>query len=694
VFTALARFSIRFRWAIVVFWALAAIVLSRALPSLSSVVQANNAQFLPASSPSRQAAQLAAPFQASNPAGTAILVASRAGAPLTADDLAALARVEEAARATSGVESVRDGGTSRDGMVAQAIIAVSSATSSDTQKSKAVVDGIRASFAPSGAPPGLSLHLTGPLAVTVDSAKTNAAAITRLSLILVVVLLFAVYRALLAPLATLVPAAVAVLVSQPLIAELAKSGVAVTPVAQQLLIVLLIGAGSDYGLFLIFRMREELARQSDAHAALVTAVGRVGEAITFSALTVGAALITLLLAPFAIYRGLGPGLAIGILVLLAASLTLTPALLAIFGRALFWPLQPRPGGGRPPLWGRVAVVAVRHPLLTLGAAAVLFGGLTAGLTFYKTAGLGGSVPAGSDSALGQAVLTAHSPPADAGSDEVLIRFDHPLAGDRSLLETVQSQLSGAPVFASISAAQVSPDGRTLRYFAALRAGPAGSTAAASAIPAARSAVDGIARATGAQSDGIAGPDSTAADIYAASNASLLVVVPVVLGLILVLLGLLLRSLVAPWYLALTVGLSYLASLGFASLVFIRLAGSDGLIFVLPLIMFVFAMALGEDYNILVMSRLREEARGGELSEALTKAIGVTGGTVTAAGLILAGTFSVFGFAGGSTQAQQLGFSIAFGVLLDTFFVRTLLVPALARLVGRWNWWPSRLSRAA
>ena len=203
----------------------------------------------------------------------------------------------------------------------------------------------------------------------------------------------------------------------------------------------------------------------------------------------------------------------------------------------------------------------------------------------------------------------------------------------------------------------------------------------------------MAHATGATADGVAGPDASAYDINAASNASLELVVPVVLVLMLILLGLLLRSLVAPWYLALTVGLSYLASLGFAMIVFVHLGGNDGLIFVLPLLMFVFSMALGEDYNILVMSRIREEAQHAPtLSAALTRAIGITGGTVTSAGVILAGTFVVLGLAGGTSEAQELGFSIAFGVLLDTFFVRTLLIPSIAMLLGRWNWWPSRLSR--
>ena len=170
--------------------------------------------------------------------------------------------------------------------------------------------------------------------------------------------------------------------------------------------------------------------------------------------------------------------------------------------------------------------------------------------------------------------------------------------------------------------------------------------------------------------------------------------PVVLVIIAALLALLLRSLVAPWYLIVTVGLSYLASLGFAMIVFVHLGGDASLNFVIPFLLFIFAMALGEDYNILLMSRIREEAHHAALGDALTRAIGLTGGTITSAGIILGGTFAVLALAGNTDQARQLGFTIAFAVFLDTFFVRTLLVPSVAVLLGRWNWWPSRLSRPA
>jgi RND superfamily putative drug exporter len=228
----------------------------------------------------------------------------------------------------------------------------------------------------------------------------------------------------------------------------------------------------------------------------------------------------------------------------------------------------------------------------------------------------------------------------------------------------------------------------VEFSAISAAGPAGSQAAIGSIPAVRSELARVAGHVGAQDSGVAGLDATAYDIGHASTSDLLAVAPVVLGALVVLLAVLLRSLVAPIYLVATVGLSYLAALGTASLVFIRFGSDASLNFVIPILLFIFAMALGEDYNILLMTRLREEASGRSLHDALVRAVGHSGGTITSAGIILAGTFTVLGVVGGSEQARQLGFTIAFAVLLDTFFVRTLLVPAVAALLGRWNWWPS------
>ena len=320
MFAAIARFDVRFRWLIVAVWVLGVIAAVRTLPSLSSVTQSSNVQFLSPSSPSVQAALLAAPFQSGNPSATAIIVASRESGPLTAADTAAIGRLEDATRQVSGVTLVRDASASQDGQAIEAVVTVTAAAANSNTAARDVVDGIRARFSQVGGPDGLSLHLAGPLAVSVDASGSSAGNITRFTLLFVIVLLFIVYRAALAPLITLIPAALAVALSGLLIAQLARVGVSVASIAQLLLIVLLLGAGSDYGLFLSFRFREELARGTEPHRALITAVARVGEAITYSGLTVAAALLTLLLAPFGIYRGLGPALALGIGVMLAAAL--------------------------------------------------------------------------------------------------------------------------------------------------------------------------------------------------------------------------------------------------------------------------------------------------------------------------------------------------------------------------------------
>ena len=195
---------------------------------------------------------------------------------------------------------------------------------------------------------------------------------------------------------------------------------------------------------------------------------------------------------------------------------------------------------------------------------------------------------------------------------------------------------------------------------------------------------------------MAGEAPAVYDVSNISDGDLRHIVPVAVIAIGIVLALVLRSLVAPLYLILSVVLSYLASLGLSVIVFIKLGASGGIVFLLPFLMFIFLLALGEDYNILVMTRIREEARRRPLRQAVVRAVGATGPTVTSAGLVLAGTFAVLAIVGGSGQGngqvRQIGFGLAVGILLDTFVVRTVLVPSTVSLLGRWNWWPSPLSR--
>jgi RND superfamily putative drug exporter len=243
---------------------------------------------------------------------------------------------------------------------------------------------------------------------------------------------------------------------------------------------------------------------------------------------------------------------------------------------------------------------------------------------------------------------------------------------------------------------VSPDGRTVLYQTALKAGDPGSTPAMNEVPSLRSAVTGVAASIGAKDSALGGEAPALYDISSISNSDLKRIIPIAILAIGILLALVLRSLVAPLYLIASVGISYLAALGLSVLIFIEIGNSGGLVFFMPFLMFIFLLALGEDYNILMMTRIREEAQRHPLREAVTRALSATGSTITSAGLVLAGTFIVLtvvaGSGSGGSQIRDIGLGLALGILMDTFLVRTLLVPSTVVLLGRWNWWPSRMSR--
>jgi putative drug exporter of the RND superfamily len=723
----------------------------KTLPSLTSVTKSDNSAFLPSSSPSQHASTLTTPFEGKNTSTTSTIVASNASGPLTPADNAAITLLETKVKALPNVSLVKDQATSADGQVKEILVGTSSAGFG--AGSLQFVTDVRNSFTQVAAPSDLSFHLTGTLAEDVDANNSNNTSRDHTQsyiLLFIIVLLFIVYRSLLAPFITLIPAGLALVIASPVIAESTKIGVQVSPITQLLLIVLLLGAGTDYGLFLVFRVREELRRGHEAKQAVVEALTKVGEVITFSAATVSAALLSLLLASFGFYKGLGPALAIGIGVLLLAGLTLLPALLTVFGRAAFWPTKNKPVKEQKiGVWGRVADRVITHPAITLVIGIVLLGSLMVGLVGYKTGGFNNSgAPSNTDSAKGTQIISDHFPAANNNPQDVLLKFNQPVWNNFSVVAKTQQQLASQSVFKAIegpvnpggaplsaseistlykelgppnllpeipariagvtplqyeayrSTAQfISPDGKTVQFYALLKAGASGSTGAEQATPAVRSAVTSVASNVGATDNGVLSQDTFAYDISHISSEDLYHIIPVVLLVIALLLAILLRSLVAPWYLILSVGMSYLATLGFANIVFVHLTkNSTGLSFILPFLLFIFSMALGEDYNILVMSRIREEAQGDvTLGGAITKAIGITGTTVTSAGLILAGTFAVLGIVGtgsGGSEVQQIGFSIAFGILLDTFFVRTLFVPSIAVLLGRWNWWPSALYKTS
>jgi len=721
---ALGSFAVRFRWPIVIAWIAGTYLAIHFLPSMAEVQQNNNSSFLPASTPSIEASKLAAPFSPTNLA-TATLVVYNSAGKLTAADAATFQRAEAAVEKVKKVEKVIDLGAAQNGRAAQALVELDVALYGDPQADDAV-DAIRDTFSKSLAgTPDLHLYLTGGVATNVDTnaQQLHSQQLTEsFSSLLIILLLLLTYRSLLAPLVNLVPAALALALADPIVAESSKIGVSVSSVTQAMLTVLILGAGTDYGLFLILRMREELRRGLTPKEAVVEAMAQVGESITFAALTVIGALLCLLVATFSLYSGLGPGLAIGIGIMAAAALTLLPALLAIFGHALFWPKRfGEPKGDKTGMWERVGDHVVKHPWWTLIGGVVLFGGLTVGAVGVGNAGFGsvGGGPKGSDSAAGAAVLAKNYPASALNPTSVLFKFEHSVWSDLGPVVTAQTKLVQVGPFSAVTGPlnpngkqlstsyvernhatipalkqYVSGDGKTVQFLTALKAGDPGTTKALDAVPAMRSATTRIAHDVHAVDSGVSGLAPASYDINRIANDDLYTILPIVLAVIAILLALLVRSLVAPIYLILSVLLSYGAALGLACIIFVHIGGAAGVNFVLPFLLFIFLMALGEDYNILMMARIREEASHRPLSEAIHRALHLTGTTITSAGVILAGTFAVSGVLGSTSQLRQIGWAIALGVLMDTFLVRTLLVPSITLLLGRWNWWPSRMGRKA
>jgi RND superfamily putative drug exporter len=738
----LARAAIRFRYAVIAGWLAAAVLCILLLPSLASSVNTDNTSFLPASTPTQHALALAAPFQpAGTTTGTLVVVGT---AKLSPSDQSAVTDLEAKIAKDDRVVSVSDQGLSSDGKAQKALVVLNVLRSSPD--ASPTVAAIRATISGAHLPSGLTGHLTGQLPTAVDNQNAQASAQQRteeLTNLVILGMLIIVFRAVLAPVVTLGPAALVLQMSGHIIGGLAGHGLQVSTITQTMLVVLLLGAGTDYGLFLVLRVREELAHGAEPRRAIERAARYVGESITFSAGTVIVALLCLLLASFGLYSGLGPALAIGVAIMLLAALTLTPALLAVFGRAVFWPTPVRQARREGP-WARLTDRVIAHPVVTLVLGVLFLGGLSAAATAYTSSGFGGTStgPAGSDSAAGTAAINSHYPPAVANPTIVLLVYNSSVWADLTPVQQAENDLAAKPAFASVNGLLnpngtavstqqleglykqlgppgklpatpppdspvspqqyasyratsqfVSPDGTTVQFYTALKAGAPSTTAALNAVPGVRSEVTSVQHSVGATDSGVNGLAPTSYDVSSVSSSDLKKILPIVVVLLALLLGLVLRSVIAPLYLVATVVLSYFAALGIAVLIFQGAAGDSGLDFVLPFLLFVFLMALGEDYNILVMSRIREEAHKMPLRTAVADAMHHTGTTVTSAGLILAATFGVAGLTGATTEVRELATAIALGVLLDTFFVRTLLVPAIVILCGRYNWWPSRLSRA-
>jgi RND superfamily putative drug exporter len=462
-----------------------------------------------------------------------------------------------------------------------------------------------------------------------------------------------------------------------------NAGLVVNAQSASILTVLVFGAGTDYALLLVARYREELRRHEDRHAAMAVALRRAGPAVVASAATVGAGLLCLSFAEMSSTSGMGPVAAAGIATALPAMLTLLPALLLVFGRWLFWPAVPRFGAADPGVTGRWAAVGssiARRPRLVWLVTAGVLGATALGVVDLKAGGMttAESFTTRPDSVVGGEALAAHFPAGDG--DPVLV------AGRSAAAGAMREALGAVPGVTAVTPPVVAGD---TAFLQATLLDPPDGAAAQRTVARVRTALHGLDGA-----DPLVG-GSTAATLDAndAARRDRALVIPLVLLVVLVVLGLLLRAVVGPLVLVATVVLSFGAALGVSALVFDLVFGFGAGDASLPLFVFVFLVALGIDYNIFLMTRVREEVAAHGPRGAAVVGLAATGGVITSAGLVLAGTFATLTTLP-STFTVQLGFAVAFGVLLDTFVVRSILVTALNLDLGRWTWWPGRQWRPA
>jgi RND superfamily putative drug exporter len=479
-----------------------------------------------------------------------------------------------------------------------------------------------------------------------------------------------------------VSAGVALTTAQGVIYLLAKhAGLVVNAQSAGILTVLVFGAGTDYALLLVARYREELRRHDDRHEAMMFALHRAGPAIIASAATVAIGMSILTLAELNSTSGLGPVAALGVVVGLLAMVTLLPALLVIFGRWLFWPVRPRYGTDEPTAtgaWARVGRRIARRPRTVWISTAVALGALSLGLLQLNANGLSTADSFTSDqpSVAGEEALARHFP-AGGGQPVSVI-------ANESAAAQIRQAFATTPGITSV-ADPIPRDGLVL--LDGTLADAPDSKAAQTTVERVRDAVHQV---PGADAK-VGGFTAMTVDINDANRHDNRLIIPLVLLAVLIILGLLLRAIVAPVILIATVVLSFGAALGVSALVFRHVFGFAGEDTSFPLYVFVFLVALGIDYNIFLMTRVREETPAHGTKRAALIGLAATGGVITSAGIVLAGTFAALGSLP-LVAFAEIGFAVAFGVLLDTLIVRSVLVTALNLDVGRWMWWPHKLYR--
>jgi RND superfamily putative drug exporter len=669
----------RTKWAVLVFWLVVVAAVGGLAGKLQGAEKNDASAYLPASAESTQELNLQEKFVSKN-LNPAVVVYTRASGITHADVVKATADAR-AFKALGPVHGQVTGPVmARDHKALETVIG---ADLGDKANFAAFVAHLKTTA--SHGSPGLSARVAGPAALAADEIKIfNGIDGTLLfaTLGVVIVLLLLTYRSPVLWLLPIMASGVALIIAEAVIYLLAThAGLTVNGQSGGILVVLVLGAGTDYALLLVARYREELRRHEDRHEAMAVALRRAGPAILASAGTVIAGMLCLLVADSADISGLGPVAAIGIAVSLLAMITLLPALLVIFGRWMFWPRRPAfgsPGPASGGVWGRVGRRIARQPRRVWVVTVIVLGASVAGVIGFKFGPLttAQSFRTTPPSVAAQNVLAEHFP-AGAGQPVAVV-------GNAAAAAPLRAALDRVPGIAQVSEPQTK-DG--LVFLQGTLAGEPDSAAAYATVSRVRAAVSAI---PGARAK-VGGSTAITMDVENYAQRDRNVIIPLVLLVVLLILGLLLQSVVAPLVLIGTVMLSFGAALGLASLVFHFGFGFAGADTSTPLFVFVFLVALGIDYNIFLMTRIREESIKSGTRRGTLAGLAATGGVITSAGAVLAGTFAAL-FTLPLVVFAEIGFTVALGVLLDTIIVRSVLVTALTLDLGPKIWWPSKLAR--
>jgi RND superfamily putative drug exporter len=692
MFAALGRFVTRFPWLVLGAWVLMAIVIVSFAPQLSST--SDSSSFLPKHYESIQAQDIKTKdFPGQGQPGAILVFDKPDGSKITAADSATIRSIADRLEPkldTKVFGPITVQPASPNGLVEIAVVQLAKKANGFDQAAADAAKQMRLDAKPLVAGTDLRLQSTGAAPQQLDNQQSGQKALLLVgvaTVVLIVLLLALIFRSVLI---CLLPVVVVGIVSQVATGLIAIANKAFDLKAdssiQQILIVVLFGIGTDYILFLLFRYREALRSGEQVKDAMVHALERAGEAIASAGGAVIVAFMALVLSSLSIFRSIGPALAIAVAITLIAALTLVPAVITLLGRGLFWPSKK---WGQEPQSARFASIGrslgKRPALYAAASGLVLIVLAVFALGFNPTFDFTSSLPSGAESTKALTTLQKGLPP--GSTDPVTVML---VAKDGS--DVTQDELTrftkavGTPAgAAAVIPGGISTNGKAGALAIVLKTAP-GTDASISAVRGPiRDAVH--AAAPPGTVAYVGGNTSVFVDMDKAMARDYKVVFTVAALVILLILALLLRSMVAPLYLMASVGLGFGATLGATVIVIQHIKGDQGLIFLLPIYIYLFVVALGTDYNILMIARLREEARSGKNSrDAAAEALRHAGPTVAAAGMILAGTFASLMLAGNSLLVS-MGFALSFGIFVAAFVMAMFFTPSVTALVGHAAWWP-------